>query len=247
MPPPITTALRTAAEAQLTHPHTVRSTRCIACSKFSTWARIVVGRTLAVAVVDRLEQRAMRLDRLLELVRAIERDRPDPEREHVVLLERRLEEVVVRRAVDGAVDPLVEAHQLAAAGVELGEQARASSSRSASVARSAASRAASGSSTAAHLGEARELAHVDAGHEHPAARVDLDEPLLGEPPERLAHRRPADLEPLDQLPLVDHARPARARVRRSARGSRDRPCPRGTATERYFSHILLRLSDDEET
>ena len=107
-----------------------------------------LGRALAVAVADRLEQRAMLLDGLLELVRAIERDRPDAQREHVVLLERRLEQVVVRRAVDGAVDPLVEVDQLAAAGVELREQQRRAPRRSASVARSAASRAASGSSTA---------------------------------------------------------------------------------------------------
>src|SRR5207302_8383340 len=42
-----------------------------------------VSRALAVPGLDRLEERAMRLHRLLELVRAIEGDRPDPEREHV--------------------------------------------------------------------------------------------------------------------------------------------------------------------
>jgi len=53
------------------------------------------------------------------------------------------------------------------------------------------------------LREAGELSNVDPGHEHPAARIHLDEPLVSEPPERLPHRRPADFEPLDQLSLVD--------------------------------------------
>ena len=72
MPPPITTAFALRGRSAI-RPHTLRSTRCIACSKFSTWARIVVGRALAVAVVDRLEEGAVLLDRLLELVRAVER------------------------------------------------------------------------------------------------------------------------------------------------------------------------------
>jgi len=70
----------------------------------------------------------------------------------------------------------------------------ASSSRSSSVARSAASRAASGSS---------EIPHVHARHEHAAAGEDLDELLLREAAQRLAHRRPADAEALDERPLVD--------------------------------------------
>src|SRR4051794_14221882 len=81
-----------------------------------------LGRALPVSGLDRLEERAMRLHRLFELVRPIDGDRPDPEREYVVLLERRLQELVVRGPVDGPVNPLVEVHQLAAAGLELVEE-----------------------------------------------------------------------------------------------------------------------------
>src|SRR5712691_9672214 len=66
-----------------------------------------VSRAVAVTGPDRLEKRPVLGDRLLELVSPIEGDRPDPQGKHVVLLERRLEEIVVRRAVHGAVDPLV--------------------------------------------------------------------------------------------------------------------------------------------
>src|SRR5664279_3230763 len=62
-----------------------------------------LGGTLAVAVANRLEQRAMRIDGLLELLLPVERHRPDPQRKDVVLAERRLEQVVVRGPVDGAV------------------------------------------------------------------------------------------------------------------------------------------------
>ena len=51
--------------------------------------------------------------------------------------------------------------------------------------------------------DAGEIAHVDARHEHAAAREDLDELLLREPAQRLPHRRAPDAELLDQLPLVD--------------------------------------------
>src|SRR5205823_50128 len=157
----------------------------------------------AVSGLDRLEERAMRIHRLFELVRPIEGDRPDPEREHVILLECRLEELVVRCAVDSAVDPLVEVHQLAAAGLELVEKR----GERGAVGLGRPLRCQAGGlrlEHLAHLREPRELAYVDAGHEHPAARIDLDEPLVGEPAERLADGRPSDLEPLDQLPLVDH-------------------------------------------
>ena len=54
------------------------------------------------------------------------------------------------------------------------------------------------------LREAGEIADLDARHEHAAAGIDLDELLLGEPPERLSHRGAANPEPLDQPALVDH-------------------------------------------
>ena len=49
----------------------------------------------------------------------------------------------------------------------------------------------------------REVAHIDAGHEHAATGEDLDQLLLREAPQRLAHRCSPDAEGLDQLPLVD--------------------------------------------
>ena len=69
----------------------------------------------------------MLLHRVLEARDAVEREEPDPEREDVVLVERLLEERVVRAAVDVAVDALVEVDQRALVGavvdlLELGEQ-----------------------------------------------------------------------------------------------------------------------------
>ena len=59
-----------------------------------------VGSAVAVADDDRLDEVAMRLDRLLEILRAVERDHPDAQREDVVLAERLLDQVVVRGGVD---------------------------------------------------------------------------------------------------------------------------------------------------
>jgi len=126
--------------------------------------------------------------------------------EDVVLRERRLEQVVVRRPVHGAVDPLVERHQLAvvtAARRELLEQL--ADRRPVGVGgplggEPCGLRLEHGP----HLGEARELAHVDAGHEHPPPRIDLDEPVVGQPAKRLSYRRPPDSEPLHQFRLLDH-------------------------------------------
>ena len=56
----------------------------------------------------------MRLDCILEILRALERDHPDAQGEDVVLAERLLEQVVVRGGVDGAMDALVEVHQVGA-------------------------------------------------------------------------------------------------------------------------------------
>src|SRR5436190_23684752 len=70
-----------------------------------------VGGTIRVPVADRLEDLAMVEDRLLELARLVEGEVPDPQREHVVLLERSFQKCVAGAAVDLAVDPLVECHQ----------------------------------------------------------------------------------------------------------------------------------------
>ncbi len=54
-----------------------------------------------------------------------------------------------------------------------------------------------------HLRQPGQVAGVDAGHEHAAAREDLDQPLVGERAQRLADRRAAELRPLHQVALVD--------------------------------------------
>src|SRR5665647_770217 len=71
-----------------------------------TTARAVAGKSLTLVGPSHGQEHAMH--GLLELTRLVERHRPDSQGEHVVLRERRLEQVVVRGAVDRAVDPLVE-------------------------------------------------------------------------------------------------------------------------------------------
>ena len=61
------------------------------------------------------------------------------------------------------------------------------------------------------LGQQREVADVDGRDDDAAAGVDLDELLLRERAERLAHRRAAEPEPLHQLALADRGARARAR------------------------------------
>ena len=49
------------------------------------------------------------------------------------------------------------------------------------------------------------LAHVDAGHDHPAPGQDLNQVLAGKALQRLADRRRADADPLAQNGFRDHA------------------------------------------
>src|SRR5665213_602563 len=207
MPPPMTTA-RAVAGKSLTlrdpsHGQEHAMHRLLEVLDMGTHGRCS---TRAVAVADRLEEHLMRVDGLLELVRLIERHRPDAQGKHVVLRERRLEQVVVRGAIHGAVNPLVELHQLAIVATARGELLeQLDDLRPVGVGRPLGGEPCGlWLEHRAHLGEARELAHVDAGHEHPPPRIDLDEPFLGQPAERLAHRCSPDSEPLHQLPLVDH-------------------------------------------
>ena len=186
--------------------HTLTRTFRIACSKSSTCARMMFGRALAVADDDRLDEVAVRLDCVLELLGAVERDHPDPEREDVVLAERLLEQVVVRGRVDRAVDLLVEPHQVGAAldpAAERGELVALLVGRT--LRREAGRLRLEGEP---HLRDPREVADVDVRHEHAAAREHLHELLLREPAQRLPHGRPSEAEPLHQLALVDH-RPGR--------------------------------------
>src|SRR5919198_3115844 len=75
-------------------------------------AHRVLG-SVRVAVTDRLEELAMAEHGLLQLSGLVERQVPDAEGEHVVLLEGRLEKRVVGGAVHLAVDPLVQGLPLA--------------------------------------------------------------------------------------------------------------------------------------
>ncbi len=182
--------------------HTVTSTWRIACSKPWTCARISVRGPVAGAVDDREHEVPVRLDRLLEGLVAIEGDHPDAVREHVVLAERLLEQIVVRGGVDRTMDALVDVHQVGAPhdrAAELGElvalvlgRALGGEARRLRLER------------LAHLGDARKVAYVDIRDEHAAARKHLDQLLVCQPAERFAHRRTTDAEPLDERPLVDH-------------------------------------------
>ena len=58
------------------------------------------------------------------------------------------------------------------------------------------------------LAEPRQVTDVDGRDHHSAPRVDLDQLLLREPTQRLAHGRAADPEPLDELRLL-HQRSGR--------------------------------------
>ena len=60
-----------------------------------------------VAVVDRLQQVGVLGDGVVEPGDAVEREEPDPQRQCVVLVERRLDERVVGTALVVALDALV--------------------------------------------------------------------------------------------------------------------------------------------
>ena len=159
-------------------------------------------------------------------------------------------------AVDRAVDALVEIDQRLVVAPPCSSRARSeaspSASRSSWVARSAARRAASGSSTGPHLAEAREISHVDGRDEHAAAGIDLDELLLRQPAQGLAHGRATDPEALDQLRARSRSRARRKLQRDDQLADREvrlvgerRPSPAGgirgrampaLATEIYYSY-----------
>ena len=153
-----------------------------------------------------MDEVAVRLDGVLESLGALERNHPDPHGEDVVLAQRLLEQVVVRRGVDRAMDSFVEPHQVRATldlVAEVGEPVPLLVGCALG-----GEPCGFGLERGTHLRDACQIPDVDAGHEHAAAGEDLDELLLREPAQRLPHRRPAEAEPLHQLPLVDH-RPGR--------------------------------------
>ena len=151
---------------------------------------------------------------------AIEGDHPDAQRLRVVPLERLLEELVVARAVDRAVDPLVEVDQravVAPPAVELLDQ-RVDLLQIGSVARSAASRAASGSSTTRTSHSRARSRTSTRRDEHAAARVDLDQPLQGEP----AQASRIGVRPIPSLAVSSRSPDRVARARAPARRSGSR-------------------------
>ena len=118
-----------------------------------------------------------------------------------------LQEVVVGAAVDVVMDALVELDELAHVRchrdrievgdelvdhleVLLGTPLRCEARRE-------------GLELLAHLRQRREIARIERGDEHPAARVDLHEPLVGERAQGLADRRTAQAEPLLELRLAE--------------------------------------------
>ncbi len=139
--------------------------------------------------------------------RRVEREHPDAQRERVVLARASPRGTgcgCSGRSCGGSARRGRSARGRRAARGSRSSSSRAlSSSRSACVARSAASRAASGSSTARTSHSRARSRTSTVVTNMPAARVDLDEPLLREPAERLAHRRPADAELRRQRRLAD--------------------------------------------
>ena len=99
-----------------------------------------------------------------------------------------MDALVQRHEVDAALDPVTESRELVALFVSRARGGEAGCF---------------GLEHRAHLGDPREIADIDAGDEHTATRKDLDQLLLREPAERLAHRRPSDAKALDESPLVD--------------------------------------------
>ena len=216
MPQPITTALALAGKAA--HGSLLlcswsivgrgQRTARIARSKPWMWRRMTASARGGVAVADRLEQLAVLGDGVVEPGDAVEREEPDAQGEGVVLVQGRLDERVVRAAVDVAVDALVELDQrplVAGRGDagQLGEERardRRGPRRSRARRRSRAAKLSSASRASESDGE---VADVDRRDDDAAARVDLDELLLRERAQRLAHRRAPEPEPLHQLALAD--------------------------------------------
>ena len=195
--------------------HGQRTAR-IARSKPSMWRRMTLSARGRVAVADRLEQLAVLGDGVVEPGDAVEGEEPDAQRQRVVLVQGRLDERVVRAAVDVPVDPLVELDQrplVAAVGDarQLGEERTGDLA----VVRARALGREAGREALEHdpgLGERGEVADVDRRDDDAAPGIDLDELLLRERPQRLAHRRAPEPEPLHQLALADRRARAAARA-----------------------------------
>ena len=160
-----------------------------------------------VAVVDRLQQVGVLGDGVVEPGDAVEREEPDPQRQGVVLVERRLDERVVGTALDVAMDALVELDQrpLVARVGEAGQLGEEGAGDLAVVGvRTLGGEARSEAlERDSRFREEREVADVDRGDDDAAPRIDLDELLLRERAQRLPHRCAPESEPLHQLALAD--------------------------------------------
>ena len=149
----------------------------------------------------------MLLDCVLEPRHAVEREEPDPQREHVVLVERRLEERAVGAAVDVAVDALVELDQRPLVVVATGllqlveERGRLRRGRRRSRARPRAGPRSSRAARRTSESPARSRT-FDARDEHAASGVDVDELLARQGTQGLPHGRAPQLEPCHQRALV---------------------------------------------
>ena len=146
-------------------------------------------------------------DGVVEPGDAVEGEEPDPQRQGVVLVQRRLDERVVRAAVDVAVDALVELDQrpLVARVGDAGQLGEERARDLAVVGVRALGGEARGEALERdpRLREQREVADVDGRDDDAAPGIDLDELLLRERAQRLAHGRAPEPEPLHQLALAD--------------------------------------------
>jgi formate--tetrahydrofolate ligase len=167
-------------------------------------------RHIPFAERNRLQERPVLEHCGVKLAGLLECQHPDAERERVVLLERRLEKVVVSTAVDRAVDALIEIDQrLVVARLARAELIQQLAQSIKIKLRGPLGRQARrlGLEHRPNLAEARQISHVDGRDEDAAAGIDLDELLLRQATEGLAHGGATDLEALDQLPFVhDRAR-----------------------------------------
>ena len=146
-------------------------------------------------------------DGVVEPGHAVEGEEPDAQGEGVVLVQGRLDEGIVRAAVDVPVDALVELDQGAlVVGVVRSREIGEESPRDLEVAAVRALGRKTGREALErdpYLREGGEVAHLNRCDDDAAARVDLDELLLRERAQRLPHGCATETEPLHQLALAD--------------------------------------------
>ena len=130
-------------------------------------------------------------------------EEPDPQRQHVVLVEGRLEKRVVRAAVDVAMKALIEVDQgslVACRDVELGEKCVGLGSLGVGRSLRGESRCVA-LQRRPYFGESREVADVDGRDEHSPPRVHVDQAFAGERAKRLAHGRSSDPQLAPSAPV----------------------------------------------